>query len=103
MPVENITSEEHMNEVLKAHHRVIVDFGADWCGPCKMVKPTFLQLSDQHHEVKCVYVDVDNMEEIPQIYNVSGLPTFILFSEGKEVKRISGDKVDPLKALFGTQ
>lgn len=67
--------------------RVLVDFYANWCGPCKMLSPILERVSD---EVKIVKVNVDEYQELSREYSVMSIPCIILFEEGKEVKRNIG-------------
>lgn len=67
--------------------RVLVDFYANWCGPCKMLGPVLEKVSD---EIKVVKVNVDENQELARKYGVMSIPCVILFDDGKEVKRNVG-------------
>ena len=70
---------------------VIVDFYADWCGPCKMLAPVFQELAkDMDGTAKFVKVDVDNTQDIAARFQVSSIPTVAILKDGKEVDRIIG-------------
>ncbi|HEX4920218.1 MAG TPA: thioredoxin, partial [Candidatus Bathyarchaeia archaeon] len=74
------------SEVLKSEIPVLVDFYADWCGPCKMVEPTMEALSKEYSgKVKFVKVNVDNSQAISMRYDIMSIPTTIIFERG-EVK-----------------
>ena len=78
-------------EVLKADLPVLVDFSADWCGPCQMAGPIIDQLTEDYKgKVKIGKLDVDKSPQIAQKYMVMSIPTVILFKDGKEVKRQVG-------------
>lgn len=78
-------------EVLKSTVPVMVDFTAIWCGPCKMLEPVVLQLSQEWDgKVKVVKLDVDDNSNLAVQYGVMGVPTLILFIDGKPVQRLSG-------------
>jgi thioredoxin 1 len=78
-------------EVLKSSVPVIVDFTAAWCGPCKMLEPVVMQLSqDWDGKVKFVKLDVDDNSNLAVQYGVMGVPTLILFVNGSPVQRLSG-------------
>ena len=77
------------NEDFKAliEEKILVDFYANWCGPCKMLAP---ELEKVESNIKVVKVDVDEFEELSRNYGVMSIPTLILFDKGKEVKRNIG-------------
>ena len=70
---------------------VLVDFYADWCGPCKMLAPILKQVKDEMGEsIKIVKIDVDKNQSIASKYQVRGVPTMLLFKKGKQLWRQSG-------------
>ncbi len=69
---------------------VLVDFYADWCGPCKMVAPIIEELSQEKENVKFIKVNVDNHEEIAKEYGIMSIPTMIIFKDGKEINKNIG-------------
>lgn len=79
------------NEVIKSDIPVLVDFYADWCGPCRMIAPVIESLAEKYAgKVKVAKLDVDKAGEIAQKYDVSGIPTVILYKGGEAVDRFSG-------------
>ncbi len=92
MKVIEATTATFENEVLKSDKPVLVDFNADWCGPCQMLKPTIEQLSDERDDVKFVSVNIDENDDLAYDYNVSSIPCLVLFRDGTEAKRIVGLK-----------
>lgn len=84
MEIIHLTNE-NFKELIK--EKVLVDFYANWCGPCKMIAP---ELEKAQGSIKVVKVDVDVFEDLAREYGVMSIPTLILFNEGKEVKRTIG-------------
>ena len=84
MATVNVTDENFNTEVLKSDKPIVVDFWAEWCGPCKQIGPILEEISeDKKGKVKFLKLNVDENPEIPQKYNIRGIPTLMLFKEGK--------------------
>lgn len=86
--VKELTSKDFDAETKKGQS--IVDFWAEWCGPCKMSKPVFEALSDEMKDIHFLSVNVDDNPDIPGRFGVMGIPTFIVLKDGKEADRIVG-------------
>ena len=85
------TDENFEQEVLKSSQLTIVDFYADWCGPCKMVAPVIEQLADEYKDtVKIGKLNVDNAPGIAAKYKVMTIPTIMFFKDGEPVHKIVG-------------
>jgi len=88
------------NEIIRSDRPVLVDFFAEWCGPCKMMSPILKEVkSEMGNTVTIIKVDVDKSPQAAHQYQVQGVPTLILFRNGKPVWRQSG--VVPKNALVG--
>jgi thioredoxin 1 len=86
-----ITDASFEQEVLQSDKLTMVDFWAEWCGPCKMMNPLLEELSTEYEgKVVISKMNVDDNSEVPTNFNIRGIPTFILFKGGKEVGRIVG-------------
>ena len=100
MAVLQIKEDQFEAEVEKAEGKVLVDFWAGWCGPCKMLSPVVEQLSNETPDVKFVGVDVDEAERLAVKYGISSIPCLILFENGAEAKRSVGVQPKPALAEF---
>lgn len=89
-PLE-ITDETFQSEVLDSDTPVLVDFWADWCGPCRMIAPSVKDIAEEYSEtLKVGKVDVDDNPAVPGRYGIVGIPTLMLFKNGEVVERITG-------------
>jgi len=79
-----------LEELLNKKPLVLVDFWAEWCMPCRFIEPIFEEIARTYKEVTCVKVNVDENQESAAKYGVMGIPTLILFKNGKPVERIVG-------------
>ena len=90
---KKFTTENFTTEVLNADKPVLVDFYADWCGPCRMMSPIVEQLAvDMEGKAIIGKLNIDDNEEIAMKYGVMNIPTLILFKNGAEVNRIVGNQ-----------
>lgn len=84
--VSQVLDSTFEQEVLKSEKPVLVDFWAEWCGPCKMIAPTLNEIAGTYQEkLKTVKVDVDKNSSTPTKYGVRGIPTLLLFRSGEVV------------------
>lgn len=88
--VKKIYSEDFTPMVIKAPKVVLVDFFADWCGPCKMLAPVLDELSTSNPEIDFFKINVDENQDIANAFEISSIPCLILFKDGEEVDRAVG-------------
>lgn len=84
-------NKSNFEELIK-EGKVLVDFNAEWCGPCKMLKPVIEEIAEERSNVKIVSVNIDDEEELADRFNVMSIPCLVLLYNGKEVKRSVGFK-----------
>ncbi|HQZ94846.1 MAG TPA: thioredoxin [Pyrinomonadaceae bacterium] len=86
-----ITDTNFEKDVLGSDKPVLVDFWAEWCGPCRMIAPTVEAVAEEYQGKAGVYkMNVDENMNVPQQYGIRGIPTLILFKGGQEQERIVG-------------
>lgn len=91
MSVLNVTSENYENEVLKSDKKVLIDFYADWCGPCKMMSPIIDEIAEEMSDtVKVGKVNVDENQDLAMEYGVMSIPTVIILKNGEVQKTFIG-------------
>jgi len=89
--MKKITIEELKN-LQKENKKIIVDFSASWCGPCKILLPTLEKISDEMTDVEVVKIDVDEQSEFISEYGIRGVPTVIIYNGEQQIDRSSGVK-----------
>ena len=92
MAAIHVTKDTFQQEVLESKIPVLVDFWAEWCGPCEMVLPIVEELGEEITDVKICKVNVDEQMELAKQYRVMSIPTLMVFKDGEMVKREMGAK-----------
>ena len=98
----NVTDDDFDQEVLRAELPVLVDFWAEWCGPCHALEPVVEELAKEYDgQVKFVKMDTEQNFDIPARYGIRSLPTLLVFTGGQQVEQIMGlrPKVDLKRSL----
>jgi len=81
--IQHVTDESFEREVLKSDTPVLVDYWAEWCGPCKQIAPMLEDVAKQYQgRVKVAKVNIDDNPDVPHKYNIRGIPTLMLFKNG---------------------
>ncbi len=93
-----VTDAQWQDEVLSSDKPVLVDFWAEWCGPCRMVSPIVDEIAEEEDGLKVVKLNVDENPNAARQYGVMSIPTLLVFKDGEPAKRIVGAK--PKAALL---
>lgn len=90
MAVLQLTTANFEEEVFRSEKPVLVDFFADWCGPCKVLSPVIDGLADEVKEVKIAKINVDEQPKLAEKYKIMTVPTLVLLDHGKVISQSSG-------------
>ena len=94
MPVIELTSQ-NFNQEIKNNNLLLVDFWAEWCGPCKSMHPIFTRMAKKYKQIRFARVNVDDAQDIAMKYEVQSIPTFIMFKNAEVVNRMVGAVGEP--------
>ena len=94
MPVMELTSQNFNQEIIN-NDLLLVDFWAEWCGPCKSMHPIFTRMAKKYKSVRFARVNVDNAQDIATKYGIQSIPTFIMFKKGEIVNTMIGAVGEP--------
>ena len=104
MSVIKLELSNFHEKVLNNSGVVLVDFYADWCGPCKMVAPIVAEIAEERPDITVGKINVDDSPELAQQYGVMSIPTLIVFKEGKPVSQIVGYRPkESIVAMLGRE
>ena len=102
MSVVNINQANFENEVLNSDKKVLLDFWAPWCGPCRMVLPSLEVIAEEHADVKIAKVNVDEEEALAAQFGIMSIPTLMVFEGGKVLNTAIGARSkDELLKMLG--
>jgi thioredoxin 1 len=93
----HVTTSSFEQEVIQSEKPVIVDFWAEWCGPCHAVAPVLERIAEEHDEVKLVKVNIDDEQQLAMKYGIASIPTIVLFKDGQPAAAAIG--AQPKSAL----
>lgn len=91
--------EDNLTEVLNQNQKVLVQFGAAWCGNCRLLKPKVKRLAESNPDIQFIYVDAEKFPESRKMAEVTNLPTFAIYQNGKFVNQVVTSKEEHLKAI----
>ena len=95
----SISSESQFQSFVDKDSLTVVDFYADWCGPCKAIAPEYEKLSLLHPQVSFLKVNVDSLASISSKYSVHAMPTFLFFRKGSVIDKVVGADINKVKQL----
>ena len=90
MEIVNVSKDKFEKEVLGSDLPVLIDFNANWCGPCRMLRPILDEISTENNNVKIVSINIDNEEDLAREYGVMSIPCLVLIKNGREIRRSVG-------------
>ena len=89
-----------LDQVVKDNKKVLVQYGASWCGACRMIKPKVVKLKADYQDVEFFYVDAEKYPESRKLAKVDNLPTFAGFVNGELVKQAMGTKIEAVQGVL---
>ena len=98
MPVMNINKNNFQNEIMDSEKTVLLDFGAPWCAPCRMVVPVIEEIAGERPDIKVGKINVDEQPELASKFSIMSIPTLVVMKNGKIVQQVSGAR--PKKAIL---
>jgi thioredoxin 1 len=99
MSVQHLNAGE-LQEILSSNPTVLIDFYADWCGPCKRIAPDLEKLAKTRTSIKFVKVNVDECPEYTNEYHIKAMPTFVLCRNGVETDRTMGASLEKIQGML---
>ena len=94
LPVMDLDSS-NFHDAVSQNNLLLVDFWAEWCGPCKSMHPIFSRMAKKYGHVRFARINVDNSQDIAMKFNVQSIPTFIMFKDGEIVQQMVGAVGEP--------
>ncbi len=93
-------TEDNLEQLLASNKKVMVQYGATWCGNCKITKPKFKRMAEENEGIEFYYVDAEKFPNSRKFANVSNLPTFAGFVNGALVKEAQGNKIETIQEVL---
>ena len=93
-------AEDTLQQIVADNEKVVVQYGATWCGNCRIMKPNFKKLATENDEIPFLYVDAEKLPESRKLAKVDNLPTFAIFNKGELVNQVQTNQAESLINLF---
>ncbi|HAV03012.1 thioredoxin family protein [Chryseobacterium salipaludis] len=93
-------AEDNLQQLVADHDKVVVQYGATWCGNCRIMKPKFKKLASENEDIPFLYVDAEKYPESRKLATVDNLPTFAIFQNGELVNQVQSNQAESLTNLF---
>ncbi|HUH34503.1 MAG TPA: thioredoxin family protein [Moheibacter sp.] len=91
--------EDNLQSILNENNKVLVQFGAAWCGNCRLLKPKVKRLAEANENIEFIYVDAEKFPESRKLAEVTNLPTFAIYHDGKFINQVVTSKEEHLKEI----
>lgn len=92
-------SQDNLAEIIANNQKVVVQYSATWCGNCRVMKPKFKKIASENESISFIIADAEKFAESRKLADVSNLPTFATFVDGKFVNQVQTNKLESLEAL----
>ena len=93
-------TEDNLDAILMSNPKVVIQYGASWCGNCKLIKPKFKKLAQENPNLTFIYVDAEKFPKSRQYANVNNLPTFAGFINTNLVNQTQGNKIEVIQTVI---
>ena len=93
-------AEDNLNEIIASNDKVMVQYGATWCGNCRVTKPKFKRMAGENEGIVFVYVDAEKLPNSRKLAEVNNLPTFAGFKNGSLVSQAAGNKTESITGIL---
>lgn len=95
-------NEDQLQTIVNENETVVVQYGATWCGNCRIMKPKFKKLASENQEIPFLYIDAEKLPESRKLAKVDNLPTFAVFKNGQLAEQVQTNQADSLINLFNS-
>ncbi|KAJ3078830.1 Cytoplasmic thioredoxin isoenzyme 2 [Rhizoclosmatium hyalinum] len=100
MSVTAIKTPDQFTEAINKPSITVVDFWAEWCGPCKMVAPKYAELAEKYPTATFIKVEIDELENLPEVETIRSMPTFRVYEAGVQKGEVIGTNIAKLEGLL---